>query len=112
MDEIERRLNIFRPGYSLPDMKGKTVIIVDDGIATGATFVPVLQLCKKRGAHRLIVAAPVSGHKVVPELYEVADEVLILEKPEIFNGVAQVYDDFKELTDEQVMKFLKNNESI
>lgn len=107
MDELERRLNLFRSEKILPEMQDKTVLLVDDGIATGATIVPVLQLIRKKNPLKIIVAAPVSGPRAVPELYSLADEVVILEKPDKFNSVSQFYENFKELNDNQVKHLLQ-----
>jgi putative phosphoribosyl transferase len=86
------------------------VIIVDDGIATGATLVPVLELCRKKNAAQVIIAAPVSGTRFDPRLQE-ADHVEILHQPEEFNAVSQAYEKFGEFTDEAVVALLKKAET-
>ncbi len=108
--EIESRVERFRRGQALPDMKDRIVIIADDGIATGATIVPAIKLCRKNGAARIIVAAPVSGRKFAIEISILADEVAIVQKPDDFYAVAQVYDDFHNLTDEEVVALLDHFE--
>lgn len=105
-EEIASRVDRFRNGEPLPDMNGRTVIVVDDGIATGSTLVPALKLCRTRSPLRLVVAAPVSGHRYVAEIDSLADEVHILQKPEDFLAVGQVYADFHHLNDGEVTTIL------
>jgi putative phosphoribosyl transferase len=80
--EIESRIKSFRQGNALPDMKDKHLILVDDGIATGSTVVPVIMLCKNYQAATLTVASPVSGPKEVSEISSLADHIIVLERPE------------------------------
>src|SRR5688572_7444469 len=75
--EIQSRIRRFRNGRPLPEMKNRIVILADDGIATGSTIVPAIQLCKKRGAAMVVVASPVSGEQYVSEIDELADAVVI-----------------------------------
>lgn len=106
--EVRRRVAVYRGEEPLPDMRGKDIIIVDDGIATGATLVPVIRLCRKKEAAKVIIAAPVSGKDFDKELNE-ADEIRILFQPDIYSGVGQAYRDFTQLTDEDVLSFLKRH---
>jgi len=108
LSEIQSRIRRFRNNEPLPDMKDHIVIILDDGIATGSTMVPVVRLCKNRSATKVIVAAPVSGPKFAPEIIDLADELVVAEQPEEFYAVAQVYRDFHELNDEKVLWLLNN----
>jgi putative phosphoribosyl transferase len=107
LDEIKRRVKQYRNNEPLPDMIHKTVMIVDDGVATGATIVPAIKFCKERKAKKIIVAVPVSGLRPVSELEELADEIVVLEKPEFFYAVGQVYDEFNQLSDKQVSQLLE-----
>jgi putative phosphoribosyl transferase len=104
--EIKRRVDLYRGGEPLPDMRDKSVILVDDGIATGVTLVPVVELCRKKQAAQIIVAAPVSGNTYDPHLAE-ADAVEVLIQPEGFHAVGQVYQDFSEFSDQQLLEILK-----
>jgi putative phosphoribosyl transferase len=106
-EEIESRIKRFRNGRPLPEIFNRTVIIVDDGIATGSTIVPAIKLCKLRKAAKIIVAAPVSDG-YVSELDSLADEVVIAEQPEHFFAVGQVYEDFHHLSDEEVISVLED----
>jgi putative phosphoribosyl transferase len=103
LKEINNRVQRFRNGKPLPDMFHRTVIIVDDGIATGSTIVPAIKLCKSRKAARVIVASPVSGRRYVSEINTLADEVVIAEQPDKFYSVGQVYKDFHNLSDKEVI---------
>lgn len=105
--EIRRRIQRYRGDKPLPEMKGRTVIIVDDGIATGATLFATIELCKKREPRRIIVAAPVSGLSIVEKLQYRVDEVVILETPANYYAVSQAYEEFRNLSDEDVLRFLK-----
>ncbi|CAN5219975.1 phosphoribosyltransferase [soil metagenome] len=106
IDEIEIQVKNYRCGIPLPDMEDKTVIIVDDGIATGATLVPALKLCRKKHPKKLMVAVPVSGNNPVSEIYSLSDAVCILSQPKRFYGVGQAYEDFHGLNDEEVKALL------
>lgn len=105
--EIERRVAFLRHGEPLPDLKGKTVILVDDGIATGATLFASIAMCRNQGVGKLIVAAPVSGMEKERELLSVADEVVILETPAMYYAVSQAYQHFYNLTDEEALEFME-----
>lgn len=105
--EIRRRINVFRQGKPLPSMKGRIVIVVDDGIATGATVFATLQLCKKQGPSRLVIASPVADTGMEAQLHSFADEVVILLTPPFFGAVSQGYANFENLTDEETLSILK-----
>lgn len=109
--EIESRIRRFRHGSDLPVMEGRIVILVDDGIATGATLVPAIKLCRNRNAAKIIVAAPVSGQSLISEISQLADEIVVVTQPEDFYAVGQVYGDFHGLSDEEVMSLLNKFET-
>lgn len=106
-EEIQRRIRKLRKGRPLPEMKDKTVILADDGIATGATVLASIALCRKKKVGKLVVAAPISGQRMDYELRKVADEVIILEKPSFYHAVGQGYYNFSDLTDEETVGFLE-----
>lgn|SRR5690606_19771081 len=101
-DEIQKRIQRFRKGQPLPVMEGRTVIVVDDGIATGSTLVPALKLCRAKNASEVVVASPVSGKRYVSEIDDLADHVVVLVKPDDYLAVGQVYEDFHPLSTEEV----------
>lgn len=104
--EITRRVAILRKGKSLPDLSGKTVIIVDDGIATGATIFSAISLCRKRNPSRIVVAAPIADPAMKHKLQQQADEIVILETPPFFYAVGQAYENFENLTDVEANTFI------
>lgn len=110
--EIKSRIDRFRDGRPLPEMKNRIVIIVDDGIATGSTIVPAIKLCKSRKAAKVVVAAPVSGESYVSEINSLADEVVIVEQPADFYAVGQAYEDFHHLSDTEVTDVLYDYERV
>jgi len=97
----------YRGGQPIPDMRNRTVIIVDDGIATGVTIVPVIKLCRAANAQWTVVASPVSGNNYVSDITVLADDVKILEQPDDFFAVGQMYENFYNLTDEDVVFLLE-----
>lgn len=108
--EIKRRVNQYRKGNPLPPLKDRTIILIDDGIATGSTLFVTIDLCKKQRAGKIIVAAPVSGMKVYEKLKSKTDDLVVLEIQENFNAVSQAYRDFKNLSDKEALQWL--NKSI
>ena len=104
--EVQRRVEVYRGSNPLPEMKDRTVIITDDGIAMGVTLVPVIRLCRRKRAGRVIIASPVSGSNYDLHLKE-ADVIEVLVQPDNFYGVGQVYDQFEDFTDEKVLALIK-----
>lgn len=105
-DEIRRRVLIYRKDKPFPELKNRCVILIDDGIATGVTMIPCIRLCRKMMAKKIIVAAPVSGRNINPDLFE-ADEIIILHQPILFDSVGRFYENFNQLEDKDVISFLK-----
>jgi len=106
--EIEERIHKYRQNKPLPPMEGRTVILVDDGIATGVTLVPLLELCRKRGASNVVIAAPVSGMHFDLRLKE-ADDIVILEQPRNFYAVGQAYRHFGDFSDNELVKLVSDS---
>jgi putative phosphoribosyl transferase len=106
-EEIERRLKVYRQGMTLRELKGKDVIVVDDGIATGSTMKAALLSVKNQGAKSITVAIPVGPPSTIDELKKLADRVICLSTPEFFQAIGQFYDDFSQTTDEEVIELLK-----
>ncbi len=104
--EVKRRLVKFR-GRIDYDLKGRTVIIVDDGIATGATVFVALEWIKKQGPRRVIVAIPVGPQDTIERLRKMA-EVVVLHDPAVFGAVGEFYDSFDQVEDCQVSEIMRS----
>jgi putative phosphoribosyl transferase len=104
--EMERRIKVLRDGKPLPDIGGRTVILVDDGIAMGSTMNAAIMLCRNRQAKEIVVAAPVAGPDTAEEFSRVADDVAILEKPRFFQAVAGAYRNWYDVGDEEVIRII------
>lgn len=104
--ELQRRLSAYRGNHQPLSLKDKTVIVVDDGVATGATMRAGLQAVKAMGAARVIAAFPVGAPDSVAALAEDADEVVVLQTPASFGAVGEWYDDFRPTTDGDVQRIL------
>jgi putative phosphoribosyl transferase len=106
MEEIEHRLVKFR-GRTDYDLKNKTVVLVDDGIATGATVFVALEWIKKQNPKRVIVAIPVGPRDTIERLSKMA-EVVVLDAPEVFGAVGEFYHSFDQVEDYQVAEILSS----
>ena len=107
--EIGRRLKVYRGNEPYPNLKGRDVIVVDDGIATGSTMKAALASVKNKGARYVIVAIPVGPPSTIEELKQRADRVVCLYTPENFQAIGQFYVDFNQTTDEEVIELLLKN---
>ncbi|SEU43962.1 putative phosphoribosyl transferase [Nonomuraea wenchangensis] len=105
--EVLRRASRFRGDRAPVDLAGRTVIVVDDGIATGGTARAACQVARARGAARVILAVPVGAPDTVASLRQDADEVICLETPDALWAIGVWYADFTQTTDEQVVKLLR-----
>jgi putative phosphoribosyl transferase len=104
--EIERRTRLYRGGRAPPVLGGRTVIVVDDGIATGSTMLAAVQVARGHEARRVVVAAPVAPPDTLAALEAVADEVVCLAAPPHFRAVSQWYETFDQTSDEEVQDLL------
>ena len=105
--EIQRRIQRYRGGQAMASLKGKTVILVDDGIATGATFFASIGAISKQETARLVAAVPVTPPRIVAELKGLVDEVVVLYSTERFFGIGQFYEQFPQVDDEEVVASLE-----
>jgi putative phosphoribosyl transferase len=105
--EIERRQTAYRQGMLARQIKGKDVIVVDDGIATGSTMKAALASVKNKGAKSITVAIPVGPPSTIQELKKLADRVICLYTPEYFQAIGQFYQDFSQTSDEEVIELIK-----
>jgi len=97
----------YRDAESAPDLAGQTVVLVDDGAATGSTAIAAARLARARGAERVVVALPVAPPNTVRDLEAEADEVVCLLVPDSFRAVGQFYDRFDQVTDEEAIAYLR-----
>ena len=104
--ELERREQIYREGRPPPELRDRIVILVDDGLATGATMRAAVKALRERGAAKIVVAVPVGPPDTCHELEERADETICLSTPEFFQAVGQYYEDFSQTSDEDVRELL------
>jgi putative phosphoribosyl transferase len=107
--EIKRRLKVYRGDTPFPTLKGLHVIIVDDGVATGATVKAALASMRKKEPKSVVLAVPVAPPSTIRELKKDADVAVCLATPEPFYAIGQFYRDFAQTSDEEVKRLLKLN---
>jgi predicted phosphoribosyltransferase len=105
--ELERREREYRGGRPLLDLHGRTVILVDDGLATGSTMRAAVEAVRALGPARIVVAVPVGAPDTCAALAHIADEVVCARMPEPFAAVGLWYSDFSQTTDEEVHALLR-----
>ena len=108
---LSRRANLYRRGRLAPDLRGTTAVLVDDGMATGATARVACRIARHLGAARVVLALPVAARDTVEALRRdgVADEVLVVSTPEPFRAVGAHYADFRAVQEEDVVEILGRN---
>jgi putative phosphoribosyl transferase len=104
--ELARREHVYRSGRPVADPRGKIVILVDDGIATGASMLAAVRAIRAGGPQSIVVAVPVGPQSVCRELAQVADDVVCTTMPPAFEAVGQVYGDFHQVSDDEVRELL------
>lgn len=105
--ELQRRENLYRGGRPWPRLQGRCVILVDDGLATGATMRAAVKAVRQQSAEKIILAIPVASTPALEEIRPWVDEIFCLIAPAVFYGVGQWYEDFSQVSDEEVMHFLR-----
>lgn len=108
--ELKRREDLYRNGRSLLDVNGKTAILIDDGIATGATVLSAIKYLKRHGA-RIVLAVPVASQDALRKVEGQVDQSVVLEAPEYFQAVGQFYHQFEPVTDKEVIYLLEASSS-
>ena len=103
---IQRRAEVYRAGELGVDLAGRTAIVVDDGIATGLTAEAALGYVQRRGARRVVLAVPVIAAGAERRLAETADEIVAVERPEVFHAVGEFYRRFGQTSDDEVISAL------
>jgi putative phosphoribosyl transferase len=109
--ELERQEQLYRGNHQSLSVAGKTVILVDDGIATGSCILAAIAAVRKQGAAHIIVAVPVAPANACSAIRMEADEVISVAEPEIFFAVSQWYEDFSQTSDEEVRTLLEKSRS-
>ena len=104
--ELERREQKYRDGRPAPELRDRIVILVDDGLATGATMRAAVKALRQSAAAKIVAAVPVGPPDTCHELEEQADETICLSMPEFFQAVGQYYEDFSQISDEDVRELL------
>lgn len=108
----QSRLKTYRKNRPKIPLEGKTVIIVDDGLATGATMKAAIQSVNAEGADRVVVAVPVSPPDTYYEIQSLVDEAIALDTPPFFSAVGEFYEDFSQTDDEEVIDLLQKNRNV
>lgn len=106
--EAQRRLNLYRQNRPPLNLGGKTVILIDDGMATGATMKAAIKSVKASGAEKIVVAVPVSATETFEEVKEQVDEAIAMDTPMPFYAVGEFYRDFSQTTDQEVIELLSH----
>lgn len=104
--ELERRERLYRGDRPFPDLNARTVILVDDGLATGASMRAAVAALREEKPARIVVAVPVAAPETCDAFRSIADEIVCAETPEPFQAVGQWYDDFSQTTDDDVKELL------
>jgi len=104
-DEVVERLLKFRKNESLR-LVGKTVVLVDDGIATGASVEVAIKFLKTKNVKKIVLSVPVAPKEAVSKFKKIVDELVVLESPLLFQAVGQFYINFPQITDEEVIEML------
>lgn len=112
LETINRRIEIYRRGKEIPQLIGYNVVVVDDGVATGATMIATLRFLRKKNPTKLICATPVAPPETIHKLRKDADEVICIETPSPFYAIGQFYQDFRQLTDEEVLYYLSRSKRL
>ncbi|NKE36746.1 phosphoribosyltransferase [Natronococcus sp. JC468] len=106
-ENAREKADRYRSGDAVPDLAGKRVVVVDDGVATGATAIACLRQVREAGAERVVLAVPVGAPDTVAALESEADAVIALLAPETFRAVGQFYREFGQVADEEAVAYLE-----
>lgn len=106
-EEIRRQQQLYRKGRPLPELRNRTVLVVDDGVATGSTFLAAVEALRSLEPHRLVAALPVGPDETLRVIGRHVDDLIVLCIPESFVAVGNHYLDFRQVTDEEVLDCLE-----
>ena len=112
LEEVRRRIEVYRGGKPLPKLNEYVVLIVDDGVATGATVIATARFLKKLGSKRIIIAVPVAPPEILPKLSREVDDVRCVDTPTPFFAIGQFYRNFSQLSDSEVLEYLSKVERL
>jgi putative phosphoribosyl transferase len=107
--ELQRRERAFREGRPPLDLQGTAAVLVDDGLATGATMLAAVRAARQAGATRVVVAVPVASREAQQRVAAEADEVIALQVPPCFMAVGEWYQDFRQVEDDEVRRLLRSD---
>lgn len=107
LEEAKRRIELYRNGRPLPDLTGKTAIIIDDGVATGSTMRAAILAAQHQHAKRVVVAVPHGARESLERIREQGTEVVSLAEPEPYYAVGQYYESFGQTEDDEVLELMK-----
>lgn len=107
-ENLTRRRKLFAGGEKPTDLTNRTIIIVDDGIATGKTILSTISMLRKKGPKKIVVAVPVAPIEAAQLISRVVDEFICINQPDNFVGVGNHYDDFSAVTDDMVVTMLND----
>ena len=105
--ELDRRERLYRDDRPMTDLRGRTVILVDDGLATGSTMLAAVRAVRAQRPARIVVAVPTAAADTCDMLRDEADEVICADTPDAFRAVSLLYDDFSQTSDEEVRQLLQ-----
>ncbi|TWT81602.1 putative phosphoribosyl transferase [Planctomycetes bacterium CA13] len=111
LDEIQRRQKLYRSGKPAASIAGRSIVLTDDGIATGSTMFAAIEVIKAKQPHELIIAVPVAPPHTLHRLQQQCDRVICLAAPANFVAVGQFYDSFLSITDQRVVDLLNSHRS-
>ena len=111
-DELARRAAAYRDGKPPLDLRGRTVILIDDGLATGATMRAAILALRQHDPARIAVAVPTAAPDICAEFQQLVDEMLCAATPQPFYAVGAWYDDFSQTTDDEVRELLRRAEAV
>ena len=111
MKEMERRERLYRDGLPAPNLRGRTAVLVDDGLATGSTMLAAARHVRSLHPQKVIIAVPVASSQACNQLKKEADEFICLALPEPFFAVGEWYTEFRQVSDADVQKILRRSYS-
>lgn len=106
LNEIKRRIKVLRNNRPLQEVKNRIVILIDDGLAMGSTMKASIQFCRNNKVKEIVVAVPVAGQGTLEDIKRLVDEIIVLEVPYYFKAVAQIYLNWHDVTDQEVIEIM------